>query len=104
MGVFRLSRRAAADLLEIGAYTLRQWGEDQTLRYLDNLEACCRMLAGNPGLGRACDDIRPGLQRMECGQHVVFYRQESGGIPVSRILHRRMLPERQSPGDQGNEP
>jgi plasmid stabilization system protein ParE len=31
---------------------------------------------------------------MEHGRHVVFYRQEAGGIPVSRILHQRMLPER----------
>jgi hypothetical protein len=33
---------------------------------------------------------------MEHGSHVVFYRQEPGGILVSRILHRRMLPERQA--------
>lgn len=99
MGTFRLSQRCEADLLQIGAYTLRQWGEDQTVRYLDELEACCRALADNPGLGRACDEISPGLRRIERGQHVVFYRQEPGGILVSRILHRRMLPERQALDD-----
>jgi hypothetical protein len=30
---------------------------------------------------------------MEHGRHVVFYRQAAGGIPVSRILRQRMLPE-----------
>ena len=30
-------------------------------RYIDDLEACCRMLADNPALGRVCDDVRPGL-------------------------------------------
>ena len=45
MAVFRFSRRAEADLLSISAYTLRTWGEDQTIRYLDDLEACCQMLA-----------------------------------------------------------
>jgi plasmid stabilization system protein ParE len=30
---------------------------------------------------------------MEHGKHVVFYRQETDGVLVSRILHQRMLPE-----------
>jgi toxin ParE1/3/4 len=90
---FRFSRRAEADLLRIGAYTLRTWGENQAIRYLDDLEECCQILADNPALGRACDEVRPGLRRMERGRHVVFYRREASGILVSRILHQRMLPE-----------
>jgi toxin ParE1/3/4 len=93
---FRLSRRAEADLASIGDYTLRTWGEGQTIRYIDDVESCCHMLADNPGSGRACDDVRPGLHRMECGRHVVFYRQDSAGILVSRILHQQMLPGRQA--------
>ena len=77
MAEFRFSRGAEADLLSIGAYTLRTWGEDQTIRYIDDLEACCQTLADNPTLGRACDEVRPGLRRMECGQHVVFYREDA---------------------------
>jgi toxin ParE1/3/4 len=97
---FRFSRRAIADLLSIGAYTLRTWGEDQTIRYLDDLETCCQMLAENPAVGRRCDDVHPGLHRMERGRHVLFYRPEANGILVSRILHQRMLPERQSIDDE----
>ena len=94
MTLLRFSRRAEADMLSIGAYTLRTWGESQAIRYLGDLEACCQMLADNPALGRTCDDVRPGLRRMEFGRHVVFYREDTGGILVSRILHQRMLPER----------
>jgi plasmid stabilization system protein ParE len=47
---FRFSRRAEADLLEIARYTLHRWGEAQVIRYLDDLEACCRKLAENPTL------------------------------------------------------
>ena len=97
MPFFRFSPRAESDLLAIGAYTLDKWGNEQAVRYLDGLEACCQMLADNPALGRACDDIFPGLRRIEYGSHVVFYRKSPGGILVSRILHRRMLPERHSP-------
>ena len=104
MAAFRFSRRAEADLLSIGDYTLRTWGSAQAARYLGELEACCQMLADNPMLGRLCDDVRPGLRRLEHGQHVVFYRQERGGILVSRILHQRMLPELHSTEDQDDEP
>ncbi len=93
MAALRFSRRAEADLLNIGDYTVCTWGEAQADHYLSELEACCQMLAGNPALGRPCDAIRPGLRRMEHGKHVVFYRlQKSGGILVVRILHERMLP------------
>jgi len=91
---FRLSRRAEADLAAIASYTLVRWGEDQTIRYIDDLERCCGQLAELPELGRACDDVRPGLRRMERGRHSIFYRRESGGILVSRILHQRMVPKR----------
>jgi toxin ParE1/3/4 len=99
VSAFRFSRRAEADLLEIARYTLHTWGLDQTLRYLDDLEACCRKLAYHPKLGRECEDIRPGLRRMEQGRHIVFYRQVPGGVLVSRILHQRMLPERHAIDD-----
>ena len=92
----RFSRRAVADLLSIGEYTLLTWGEAQTDRYLTEIEACCIRLAANPKLGRPCDRIRAGLRRMEHGRHVVFYRQERGGILISRILHQRMLPDAQT--------
>ncbi len=34
MGKFGLSRLAEADLMDIGAYSLEKWGEDQTIRYI----------------------------------------------------------------------
>jgi toxin ParE1/3/4 len=101
---FRFSRRAEADLRSIADYTLRESGKAQTTRYIDELEDCCQMLADNPALGRVCDDVRPGLRRHEHGKHVLFYRQEHGGILVSRILHQRMLPERHALDDQDEEP
>jgi len=87
-------------LLSLGDYTLRTWGKAQTIRYLEELEACCQTLADNPGLGRLCDDVRPALRRQEHGKYVVFYRQEHGGILVCRILHQRMLPEKHAVDDQ----
>ena len=94
MAACRFSRATEADLVSIGVYTLGAWGPAQTIRYIDELEACCQRLADNPATGRPCDHVRPGLRRMEQGKHVIFFRREPGGILVSRILHERMLPER----------
>ena len=79
-------------------------GEAQTERYIGQLEDCCQLLAGNPGLGRPCDEVRPGLRRMELAKHAVFYREEPGGILICRILHERMLPERQAIDDEDDAP
>jgi toxin ParE1/3/4 len=100
VGALHFSRLAEADLLEIGAYTLRRWGEAQAVRYLGELEACCQRLSDNPTTGRPCDHVRQGLRRLEHGKHVVFYRAQHGGIQVSRILHQRMLPERHAIDDE----
>jgi toxin ParE1/3/4 len=96
VAILLFSGRARSDLVGIGTYTLRTWGERQAERYIGDLHERCRMLADNPALGRACDDVRPALRRLEFGQHVVFYRVDARGILVSRILHQRMLASKQA--------
>jgi toxin ParE1/3/4 len=95
MATLLFSRSAKADLLSIGAYTSQTWGVAQAERYIDGLERCAKLLAGNPLLGRTCEWIRPGLYRFEKGRHVLLYRRRDDGILVSRILHQSMLPEQQ---------
>jgi toxin ParE1/3/4 len=102
VALVRFSRRAEADLVGIGEYTSRTWGEVQSVRYIDSLDAFCRMLADNPSLGRSCDHVRKGLRRIESGQHVVFCRVDARGILISRILHQRMLPKRYSMDDDAD--
>ena len=91
----RYSVQAGRDLSRIADYTSCRWGEEQVLRHLNDLEACCEQLGLSPSLGRACDEIRPGLRRKEHAKHVIFYREDAEGILVSRILHQGMLPGRQ---------
>ena len=89
MATARFTRLAEADLLNIGLYTIQTLGRRQCDRYLRQLERHCRRQADNPKRGRPRDEIRPGLCRSKVGRHVVFYREEAGGILVSRILHER---------------
>ena len=95
MAKFRLSRLAEADLMDIGTYSLDKWGEDQTIRYIDALEACCQQL-GNSRAGPRLRSDPARLASHGTRESCCFLPIEARGILVSRILHQRMLPERQS--------
>jgi toxin ParE1/3/4 len=84
---FKYANLAKVDLIDIGAYTSRMWGEAQAGLYIDQLEDCCQRLAQDPGIGRLWTPRKPGLRRMEQGRHVIFYQQQDSGILVYRILH-----------------
>ena len=99
MGSFRLTPKAKADLTEIRDYTRRTHGKAQCARYLLDLQTAFRQLAENPSLGRQCDNISPGLQRMEHAHHVVFFRSKPYGVRIVRVLHERMLPARHNMDD-----
>jgi toxin ParE1/3/4 len=77
-------------------YTVRNWGQAQSERYMSEMEKCIARLIHNPILGRPCEEIGAGLHRLENGRHVIFYRQQPDGILIIRILHRSMLPHRHS--------
>jgi toxin ParE1/3/4 len=66
-------------------------GADQSEKYLADIEACGRMLANRPTLGRACGHIKPDLRQFETGRHVIYYRPDADEIVVSRVLHDAMI-------------
>jgi toxin ParE1/3/4 len=90
---FRLTERAKADLRAIGRYTQATWGREQRNRYLARLDACFHLLAREPHLGRACDEIRAGDRKYHVGRHLIFYRASPEGLEIIRILHDRMVIE-----------
>ena len=93
MSGFRFSTLARLHLVEIADYTVDHCGAGQAERYLHGLDDCFLRLVRNPQMGRACDAIRQGDRRVECGKHVVIYRADSDGVFICRIPHQKMLPE-----------
>lgn len=88
---FILTKKALADLIEIGCYTQKRWGREQRNTYLAMLDCCFQQLAADPHKGRDCSDIRSGYRKMNVGSHVIFYRQKQiDEIEIVRVLHQRM--------------
>jgi toxin ParE1/3/4 len=89
---YRLARPAEADLKSIVGYTMKTWGETQTVRYNQDLKDSFLLLFQNPSIGRSCDSIQTGLRRFEMGKRVIIYRTMPYGIRIVRVLHQQMVP------------
>lgn len=88
---FLLSPAARADLDSIWDYTAEHWDLDQAEDYLRVLQRAIERAAADPGIGRACDEIRAGYRKLAAGSHMLYYRMTPEGIiDVVRILHQRM--------------
>jgi toxin ParE1/3/4 len=90
MAGFRLFARALDDLRAIGRYTQNNWGRMQRDKYLSMLDASFHAIACQPGIGTACDYIRPGYKKYPAGRHLIFYRQSEQQVEIIRILHDSM--------------
>jgi toxin ParE1/3/4 len=91
---YYLSEEAHADLVGIALYTAERWGDRQEEIYIGRLYERFAALAENPTVGRACDDVRPGLRRVQEGSHVVFFERAGTELLIVRVLHQSMLPEK----------
>ena len=76
----------SSDLDEIWDYTASTWSEAQAERYVLALRDALVVLKDHPELGRARNDLHPGL-RVSNYSHLIFYLREEWGIDVVRILH-----------------
>ncbi|WP_333875656.1 type II toxin-antitoxin system RelE/ParE family toxin [Methylobacter sp.] len=95
MPSFRLTKQAKDDLKSIARYTQEIWGRDQRNKYLGILDNCFHLLADEPDLGVACDEIRKNYRKFCIERHIIFYRKVADDIDVVRILHCRMDVEKQ---------
>jgi len=77
---------AETDILEIWDYI----ADDSFAaadRWVDHLDEQFRLLATQPMMGRARDELAPGVRSFSFGRYVVFYVPLDDGIDVVRVLH-----------------
>ena len=85
MAKARRTVNAVGDLLDIWFYIA---ADDIAAadRLLDRFESIFSMLARSPMLGRARDELLPGLRSFPVGDYLVFYKLIRGGVAIARVL------------------
>ena len=86
---FRLTRKAAFDLFQIGRYTEGKWGRIQRDHYLKQLDDAFHLIAKNPEIGKDRSHVLAGYRSFQQGSHAIYYRQTEV-VEIIRILHVRM--------------
>ncbi len=78
---------AVADLAEIWAYIALD-SPDNADHFVDRIFRICQEgLASNPHLGRAREELSPGLRSLVFESYVIFYHRIPNGVAVVRVLH-----------------
>ncbi|MBK8284144.1 MAG: type II toxin-antitoxin system RelE/ParE family toxin [Ahniella sp.] len=90
MAEIRLSPAALADIEGIFDFRATTWGLAQAIEYSKAIEDTLVALLAHPESAANCSHIRTGYRRALAGRHFVYFRIESYGIAVIRILHPRM--------------
>jgi toxin ParE1/3/4 len=90
MADFKITPRAREDLIGIGRFTARKWGQKQCTLYLKNLDARFQWLADHPGRGKHRTDVQEGYHCFPQGSHLIFYIVRDYGIDIIGIPHQSM--------------
>lgn len=86
MGRIRFSRRALQDIDQILDYVEAN-RPSVAAEISEDLIRTCQNLSDSPMMGSSFDHWQRGLRAMTCRSYVVYFRPESNGITVVRILH-----------------
>lgn len=86
----RWSPEADGDLRDIWHY-VAQDDPRAADALLDKLADAVWPLRDYPEFGRLRPDLAPGLRSMPAGSHVIYYKIDSNGVVLVRVLHGRRL-------------
>jgi toxin ParE1/3/4 len=83
------SLAAEEDLISIWMYVARQSSVNVADDQLRAISRACEAIGEWPLAGRARDKIVAGLRSIPASPHVFFFRPNSGGVEILRVLHER---------------
>jgi len=74
------------DLAEIWNY-IADDSETRADAFVDDIDRKFHVLAGQPKIGRARDELVEGLRSFPVGRYVIFYLAMLDGVEIVRVLH-----------------
>lgn len=78
--------KADEDLFEIWDFIALD-SVDAADAWIDKLDAQFTLLATQPLMGKAREELAAGLRSFPYGRYVIFYLPDTNGIHVVRVLH-----------------
>ena len=84
----RVTRRpeAETDVLDIWGF-IAEDSIAEADRWVDRLDERLQLWATQPMIGRAREELAPGIRSMAFGRYVVFFAPIHDGIDLVRVLH-----------------
>ncbi len=92
MGKYRLTTDAKQDLSAIRKFTINEWGNVQSRKYLVELREILNVLSDNPLMGIHRSDVEDGLYSFPYASHSIYYMLKKKHIVVIGVLHGSMVP------------
>lgn len=89
-----ISPAARDDLRDIYHFGLRNWGQNRSAKYLEEIKEGLWALCEQPHMGCERPELLPGMRSFAVASHVVFYLAQSQRIEIVRVLHGRQDPSR----------
>jgi toxin ParE1/3/4 len=91
----RLAPQARAELSSIWNYIVTESGNVAAADdVIDAIAGRFHLLSQYPRMGRARDDLRPGLRCLAVGQYVIVYTVEDQEVEILHVFHGRQDIER----------
>ena len=78
---------ARADLLDIYARGIEQFGMDMADSYVDGIDAALSRLGDHPEIGPIYPGLRPPIRFLTYRRHLVLYDYDGTTVWIARILH-----------------
>jgi toxin ParE1/3/4 len=86
--VHRLAPQARAELSAIWNYIAREGGNPTAADgIIDAITGRFYLLAQYPRIGRARDDLRPGLRSFPVGQYMIIYLIDDEDVQILHVFH-----------------
>jgi toxin ParE1/3/4 len=86
MPQFLLTEPAIQDIEQIADYIAQRSGLDQADRFIDKLNNKLVKIAQFPNLGRARDEILPGIRSLSIEQYLILYLPIGENVEIFRVV------------------
>jgi len=83
---FRLTETAIHDIEQIADYIAKQFGLEQSEKFLSKLDAKFSRIVRFPNLGRQRNEILPGIRSLSVDAYLILYIPIGQDIEILRVV------------------